>query len=115
MGALATAILVVNNVRDLDTDRKAGKHTLAVRLGPRGARLEYVVLVAFAYLVLPVFWLSIGRSFWVLLPLASLPKACALIDVVYRRSDGPSLNEALAGTAQLALLYSLLLAFGWWL
>jgi len=115
VGALATAILVVNNVRDIDTDRKAGKHTLAVRLGPRGARLEYLALVAFAYVVLPVFSLSFGRSLWVMLPLLSLPKAWKLIDTVFRHSDGPTLNEALAGTAQLSLLYSLLLALGWWL
>ena len=114
VGALATAILVVNNVRDMDTDRKAGKRTLAVRLGARGARLEYVALVAFAYLALPVFWLSFGRSVWVMLPLLSLPKACKLLDTLYWHSDGPTLNEALAGTAQLSLLYSLLLAIGWW-
>jgi 1,4-dihydroxy-2-naphthoate octaprenyltransferase len=115
VGALATAILVVNNVRDINTDRKAGKRTLAVRLGARGARLEYVALVAFAFLVLPVFWLSFGRSVWVMLPLLSLPKACKLLDTLYWHSDGPTLNEALAGTAQLSLLYSLLLAIGWWL
>jgi len=50
-----------------------------------------------------------------MLPLLSLPKACKLLDVLYWHSDGPSLNEALAGTAQLSLLYSLLLAIGWWL
>jgi 1,4-dihydroxy-2-naphthoate octaprenyltransferase len=115
VGALATAILVVNNVRDIETDRKAGKRTLAVRLGRQGARLEYVGLVASAYLVLPAFWLACGRSPWVMLALLSLPKACKLLDTVYHRSDGPSLNEALAGTAQLSLVYSLLLAFGWWL
>lgn len=113
IGALATAILVVNNLRDIDSDRKAGKHTLAVRLGRRGARLEYTGLLVFAYALLPVHWLVCGRSPWVLLPLLSLPRALTLARTLWTTQAGPPLNAALAGTAQLTLLFALLLALGW--
>jgi len=115
VGALATATLVVNNVRDRETDIAAGKRTLAVRLGARGGRIEYVVLVGFAYWMLPVFHLLCGQSLFVYLPLATLPRACQLLDRVYRSDDPAVLNPALGATAQLGLLYSLLLAVGWWL
>ena len=115
VGALATATLVVNNVRDRETDIVAGKRTLAVRLGARGGRLEYVALMSFAYWMLPVFFVFCDRSLFIWLPLATLPRACVLLDRVYRSHDGLMLNEALAGTAQLGMFYSILLAIGWWL
>jgi 1,4-dihydroxy-2-naphthoate octaprenyltransferase len=115
VGALATATLVVNNVRDRDTDVKAGKRTLAVRLGARGGRLEYVSLVALAYWMLPVCYWAFEQSAWIFLPLATLPRACQLLNRVFHNSDGPTLNEALGGTAQLGMVYSLLFAIGLWL
>ena len=115
VGALATATLVVNNVRDRETDIVAGKRTLAVRLGARGGRLEYVALVTFAYWMLPVFHLVCEQSLFVYLPLATLPRACQLLDRVFRNDDPAVLNPALGDTAQLGLFYSLLLAIGWWL
>jgi 1,4-dihydroxy-2-naphthoate octaprenyltransferase len=115
VGAMATATLVVNNVRDRETDLKAGKRTLAVRLGPKLGRTEYLLLVSFGYWMLPVFWWAGERGLWVWLPILSLPRARRLIDQVRRNDTGPALNEALAGTAQLGLIYSLLLAVGWWL
>ncbi len=115
VGALATATLVVNNVRDRATDTRAGKRTLAVRLGARGGRLEYAILVAIAYWMLPVYWIVCERSLWVWLPLLTLPRACQLLDRVFRNSDGPTLNAALGATAQLGMIYCLLLAAGWWL
>lgn len=115
VGALATATLVVNNVRDRDTDIKAGKRTLAVRLGARGGRLEYVTLVALAYWTLPVCYWGFGESAWIFLPLLTLPRACQLLDRVFHNSDGPTLNAALGGTAQLGMFYSLLFAIGLWL
>lgn len=113
VGLLATAILVVNNVRDIETDRAAGKRTLAVRLGRNGGRVEYALLLAISFLALPVFWLGLGRSVFVLLPLVLLPRAWSLLRTVRSQVDGPALNAALAGTAQLVLGYSLLLAVGW--
>lgn len=112
VGALATAILVVNNLRDIETDRRAGKRTLAVRLGRGGARSEWALLVAGAYLTICVLWLGFGEMPWVLLPWLSAPKAWALWRVIRSTETGPELNEALAGTAQLGFLFSLLFALG---
>ena len=113
VGALATAILVVNNTRDIETDRKAGKRTLAVVLGRAGARAEYLGLVAGAYAVLPIYVAYFDRSGFALLPLLSLPLAVRLIGVVRSEVAGPPLNAALADTAKLTLVYSILLAIGW--
>ncbi len=112
VGTLATAILVVNNLRDIDTDSVAGKRTLAVRFGRSGARFEWLVLVGGAYLVPVVLWLVLGMSPWVLIPMASLPRAVRIYGVISQTEEGPALNAALAGTAQLGFLYSLLLALG---
>ena len=111
-GLLITAILVVNNLRDIETDARAHKHTLAVLLGRTGTRGEYRILVALAYL-LPLFlWLVYGYSFFVLLPWLTLPLVYKLLHEISSRIDGPALNAALAGTARLSLLFSLLLAAG---
>lgn len=112
VGSLATAILVVNNLRDIETDRVAGKRTLAVVLGRSGARAEWAVLVGSAYLLtwLPGFLL--GAWPWVLLPWLTVPRAISLWRVVGRSESGPELNAALAGTAQLGVMFSLLFAIG---
>ena len=108
--ALITAILVVNNLRDIDTDRRAGKFTLAVRFGRDGARLEYALLLAAAYLA-PALLLVDGSSLWLLLPWATLPLALQLFRTV-RVVEGPPLNHTLAGTARLTLLFALAFALG---
>jgi 1,4-dihydroxy-2-naphthoate octaprenyltransferase len=112
VGALATAVLVVNNLRDVDTDRRAGKRTLAVRLGRGGARVEYALLLAVAYATPPWLWLAGAAGPGVLLPLATLPLGAGLLRRVWAQDDGPALNAALAGTARLALVFALLLAAG---
>lgn len=112
VGALVTAILVVNNYRDIDTDRRAGKRTLAVRLGRQGARVEYAVLIAVAYLIAGTLWLLFDVGILTLLPLLTVPLAAKLVRTLWGAVDGPTLNKTLAGTARLALLYSLLLALG---
>lgn len=116
-GFLITAILVVNNLRDIETDARVGKRTLAVRLGPAGARLEFSLLVAGAYLVpLLMAALAAGRlglaGLAVLLPWLTLPKALRLRRAVYATAEGPALNQVLAGTAQLSLVFSALFAVG---
>jgi 1,4-dihydroxy-2-naphthoate octaprenyltransferase len=113
VGLLAAAILLVNNIRDADTDRRAGKKTLAVRLGRGRARGLFVGCIALAYVLVPVVAIF-GRDIspLVLLALLSLPMAVPLIRVVRERTDGPSLNEALARTGMLLALFSLLLAIG---
>jgi 1,4-dihydroxy-2-naphthoate octaprenyltransferase len=112
VGLLVTAILVVNNYRDIDTDRRAGKRTIAVRLGRRGARMEYAALLVIAYAVPVYLWLGFGRNTWLLLPWLTLPLAVRLLRTLASATDGPTLNKTLAGTAQLGLFFSLLLALG---
>ncbi len=111
MGALVTAILIVNNVRDADTDRAAGKRTLAVVLGRRGARIEYIVMLALAYAVPVVLWLGFAMTPWVLLPFVTLPLAVRHARDLWTVL-GPRLNKTLGGTAQLAVLYALAFAAG---
>jgi 1,4-dihydroxy-2-naphthoate octaprenyltransferase len=112
IGALATAMLVVNNLRDLDSDARAGKRTLAVRLGAAGARREYAALVAVAYAVCLLLWLTGAGPLGVLLPFLTLPWAARLMRRV-AAERGASLNEVLAATARLALGFALLFAIGW--
>jgi 1,4-dihydroxy-2-naphthoate polyprenyltransferase len=113
VGLLAAGILLVNNIRDADTDRRAGKRTLAVRLGRGGARRLFVACLVIAYLAVPLVAIF-GRDIspLVLLALLSLPLAIPLVRVVRERTDGPSLNEALARTGMLLALFSLLLSIG---
>ncbi len=112
VGAIATAVLVVNNVRDRDTDVRAGKRTLAVRFGRGFGIAEYIVLLAIAYLV-PLVLVATGmRTPWTLIPLVSLPLAFRLAVVVAKEADGPTLNRALVGTARLLLAFSALFAAG---
>jgi 1,4-dihydroxy-2-naphthoate octaprenyltransferase len=114
VGLLASAILVVNNVRDLETDRRAGKRTLAVRLGRARARTLYAVMVYGAFVCAPMPWLlgSDELSAWLLLPLIALPLAAPVVRTVRTRSDGPSLNGALARTGLLQLAFCALLSAG---
>jgi 1,4-dihydroxy-2-naphthoate octaprenyltransferase len=112
VGVLITAILVVNNLRDIESDRRAGKRTLAVVLDVTGTRAEYTVLLVAAYVGLPVVWFTGILSFWVLMPALSLPVGIALIKRIWQDTTGPKLNGLLAATASLALIFSLLLAVG---
>ena len=112
VGLLAAAILVVNNVRDVDTDRRAGKRTLAVQLGRARARALFGAMLAVAYLVPVAIPLLGGLSWWVVVPLLSLPLAPPLYRTVATRTDGPALNGALAATGRLLAIYSLLLSAG---
>lgn len=106
VGLLIVAILAVNNLRDIHTDRASGKNTLAVRLGVQGARQEYLLMVLLAYLVTFLQALSRISSLWLLLPALSLPLAADLITFV-QRNEGKALNLALARTGQLVLYFSL--------
>jgi len=112
VGLLASSILVVNNVRDLETDRRANKRTLAVRLGRANTRRLFAAMVVLAYpaALIP----SILGSFnaWPALILLTLPIAGALIKTVASHSDGPTLNAALARAGLLELAFCVLLTVG---
>lgn len=105
IGLIVTAILVVNNLRDLENDRKAGKHTLAVRFGERGTKLEYVLCMGVAYLILPLLVVMKVIPVGGLLAWLSLPIAIRTLRVVLTQQGRP-LNAALAGTGQTAFLFS---------
>jgi 1,4-dihydroxy-2-naphthoate octaprenyltransferase len=112
VGLLASAVLVVNNVRDLETDRRAGKRTLAVRLGRDRTRILYAAMVYGAVLLSPVTWIFGPLDPWMLLPFLVIPLAAPIVRTVRTRTDGPSLNEALARTGQLELVFCVLLCAG---
>jgi 1,4-dihydroxy-2-naphthoate octaprenyltransferase len=110
VGLLAAAILVVNNLRDIDTDRRAGKRTLAVRLGRQKTRTLYSAMLLVAdFALIPV---AIALSPWVLLPLLTVPLAARLARTVRAHVDGPTLNAALARTGMLQLVFCVLLSVG---
>jgi 1,4-dihydroxy-2-naphthoate octaprenyltransferase len=112
VGLLAAAILVVNNVRDIETDRRAGKRTLAVRLGRGRTRRLYAAMVYGAFVLAPLPWILGSLSAWLLLPLGALPLAVPLVRTVANTIDGPTLNGALARTGLLQLVFCALLAAG---
>jgi 1,4-dihydroxy-2-naphthoate octaprenyltransferase len=112
VGLLIAAILVVNNVRDLETDRRARKRTLAVRLGRTRTRVMFVAMLALAFACGLIAWLWGPLSPWLALTLLDVPLAAAIARTVLTHSDGPSLNGALAKTGLLALSYCLLLSAG---
>jgi 1,4-dihydroxy-2-naphthoate polyprenyltransferase len=111
IGLLAAAILVVNNIRDGDTDRRAGKRTLAVRLGRDRARRLFVLTVTLPFAIV-VAIIAIDARPELLLALLAAPLVPPLVRTVSSRTDGPSLNGALARCGALLALFSLLLSAG---
>lgn len=110
VAALVTAILVVNNLRDIDDDQHKGKHTLATFVGPWGTRLEYALLMTFAYASI-----ALGVALRVLPTLAlvvflTIPQAAVLWGKIRDDSDPSSLTRDLRDTARLHQRVGLLLA-----
>ena len=109
IACLVTAIMLVNNLRDIPTDRSTGKRTRAVRVGARRTRLEYAALVALAFA--GALLLALTVTSWALLAFLTLPVAWVEIEAVWKR-DGRHLNLSLVGTARLHALFGTLLAIG---
>jgi 1,4-dihydroxy-2-naphthoate polyprenyltransferase len=112
VGLLAAAILIVNNVRDIDSDRRAGKRTLAVKLGRERTRRMFQATVYAAYPLALVTWVFGPLRLWVALCWLTLPLAVTLASIVRTKADGPSLNGALARSGMLQLCFCTLLSAG---
>jgi 1,4-dihydroxy-2-naphthoate octaprenyltransferase len=112
LGALNTAILIVNNLRDIETDARTGKRTLAVRLGPAGTKVEYVLMVALALAVPWIGVLGYGWPATALAPVAVLPLCGPPLRRVLGFEDPRELLPALGETARIVALYGLLLGLG---
>ena len=112
VGCLVTAILVANNLRDIETDRSAGKRTLAVMLGERATRLEYVLLVVIAFGAILVFAATGVLPRWTAIALAAVALAAPLCRVVLAGTSGVALIAVLKRTAMLHLGVGVLLAIG---
>jgi 1,4-dihydroxy-2-naphthoate octaprenyltransferase len=112
-GLFSVAILTVNNLRDVEQDRVAGKRTLPVRFGRTFARIEYLSSIAIGAGVIPVY-LAIGeKKPYILLCLTVLIVSAPTLRTVFTRTDGPSLNGALASTGKWLLLFSIIFSIGW--
>lgn len=111
VGALITNILVVNNYRDRLEDQSNGKHTLAVIMGDKFTRLQYVLFMIISYSILIIVYVTYKQSVLVFLPILSLPLSIKLIKMIYTL-HGKDLNKALELTAKLSALYGLLFAIG---
>ena len=110
-GCLATAILVVNNLRDIDNDKEYGKNTLAVYFGKKFTQFEYLLLMIIVYIIPIYISIDLGNKASIYIVYFTLPISIRLmIDVFYKKNS--MLNETLEATAKLLLLYSLLLSFG---
>ncbi len=108
VGTLSTALLVVNNLRDLKEDRASGKRTLAVKLGRRGALIEHALLLTLAYGSAGVL-VDLGNPLS-LIAFATIPLAARRHRALHRARSGPEFNAELAATGQLLTLYGLSLA-----
>jgi 1,4-dihydroxy-2-naphthoate polyprenyltransferase len=112
IGLLIAAILVINNLRDIHTDARAGKHTLAVIIGEQATRWQYALFLVGAWAVPPILWLGGWTSPWVMLSWISVPLGVVLVRLVLRGLSGRPLNMMLKRTGQLVLLFGLPFALG---
>ncbi len=112
VGFLVTAILVANNVRDLETDRKAGKRTLAVIIGRERTRALYASLLWGAFVAIIAFGFAGWTARATLFAAFLVPFTVPLVRTVYSSTEGPPLIWVLQGTARLHLLVGIVLAAG---
>ncbi len=113
-GLISVALLTVNNLRDVDQDRVGNKRTLAVRFGRTFARAEYLVSIVVACAAIPLYFAVSTRDYWFVF----VPVLCALVGLrplcaVFTQQDGPTLNNALAATGKLLLVFSAVFSLCW--
>jgi 1,4-dihydroxy-2-naphthoate octaprenyltransferase len=111
VGLLATVLIAINNLRDLEQDEKANKKTLAVRLGPRLGRLEVLILILTAF-SLGLYWLNRGRLFAFVLPMLALPQAYGVLRTLLKTQASRQYNHLLAQAAWVHILFGILLSAG---
>ncbi len=114
-GLLATALLAVNNLRDEPTDKKVGKRTLAVRFGPGFARVEYLTTFALALITPFVLAFITGAHWFACLSVLIIIPGRSAIRQIISGVQGIELNETLAVTGKLIIIYSVLFSLGWWI
>lgn len=112
VGALSTNILVVNNLRDIEQDDKAGKNTLGVLFGENALRWEYLLMLLLALAIPPHFYFQLSYSGIIFLPFLSLPFAVTLLQKIWFEQDKHKLNKALEQTAQYMTLFGILFSAG---
>ncbi len=112
VGCLVTAILIVNNIRDIETDRRAGRSNIPIRFGRRGGEIEYALVLLIAFLIPLALIILDPKSIWTLLSWLALPEAIILFRQILRMPPGPGFNRLLAATARLCLHYSILFGAG---
>lgn len=112
-GLISVAILTVNNLRDISTDKAANKKTLAVRFGANFAIAEYVTSIIAACLIPVILCVTLRSNYWCMISLLTLIIAAGPVKTILSKPDAESLNQMLARTGKLLIIYSVLFAIGW--
>lgn len=112
VGALSTNILVVNNLRDIEQDKKAGKKTLGVLFGENLLKWEYTLMILLAFAVPPHFHFQLDYNLWAYLPFLALPLAFMLVRTIWLEKEKVKLNALLEKTAQFMILFCVLFSVG---
>ena len=112
VGGLCVNILVVNNLRDVEQDRKSGKRTLGVLFGETTLKLEYLLMVVLAFAIPPHFYVQLGYNSWIMLPYISLPLAGYYTYKIWTEKDKSKLNPMLERTAQYMVVFGVLFSIG---
>lgn len=112
VGALCVNILVVNNLRDVEQDKKSGKKTLGVLFGETALKVEYLLMVLLAFAIPPHFFVQLDYNFWILLPFLGLPLAIMFVYRIWTEQDKVKLNPMLERTAQFMVFFGVLFSMG---
>ena len=112
VGALCVNILVVNNLRDVEQDKKSGKRTLGVLLGENALKFEYLIMATLAYAIPPHFYFVLGYDLWVFLPVLVGPLLIIYCYRVWTEENKSNLNAMLEKTAKFMILYGFLFSLG---